>query len=233
MYDKIIAYDYGAGYYNTLICYRPGSGIAWVIENQGTICNGCTPNWVPVVQNNLGIGGYDLKGPTDQMLALPNYNTGSYQGQMGLALYRPGYGIIWILSHSPYSQTWARSWYSNSGLPNFNLALVQDRLINFDNNNQGLYGPQTLLGYRPGSGNSLVMTGPTGFGGYFGAQGNIFGYPLDQNPNNAPYYIGDKIINFSGDDMGMNSLALYAAGASQVSIIEEDQGMPGYYFSPY
>ncbi|TDW96542.1 hypothetical protein [Dinghuibacter silviterrae] len=218
--DKIIAYDYGSGYKNALICYRPGNGYAWVIEN--TASAGATPNWVAVVKGSSGIGGFDLKGTSDQIIT-EDYNPG-YQD---LVCYRPGYGYVWYLTHTPNSTNFTASYTSRSGLSangyTSNFMDYQDRM--FPSNVSGSTGStanNTLFCYRPGtsgSSNVFAVSGNTVSGGgtYSGLS-----YTMPYNPYGSPYtYIGDHVLSFSGNGYGNSSLVFYSNGGGNQSQIYE------------
>src|SRR6202012_4262538 len=79
-HDKLLAYDISAGTENSLICYRPGNGIFWMVQNEGA------GNFVGVYrEGSNGIGGFDLKNGYDQIIT----QTGT-PGNMELVCYRPG-----------------------------------------------------------------------------------------------------------------------------------------------
>jgi hypothetical protein len=160
-YDKIIAYDWqGTGHKKDLICYRPGSGIFWVLVNTGTAS---APVWTPRVQSNGGVGGFDLKGTMDQLVAFE----GPISGYMGLLAYRPSYGYVWGMSHTANSVNWSASDISsrqglyqstvpfpaaNIAPPYFTCADLQDRILIMNGLNfPAAAGSDDLwFPYRPG-----------------------------------------------------------------------------------
>jgi hypothetical protein len=91
--DLAFAFDYdGSGKMDHLALYRPGTGTIWILKN-------VAGNFSPVYHQGdpgNGIGGYDLKSPADRAFAFDNNGSGKMDH---LALYRPGTGTIWILSH--------------------------------------------------------------------------------------------------------------------------------------
>jgi len=90
--DKILAFDYnGTGNQDHLLLYRPGTGIAWILQNSYF-------NFTPVYQslsgaNGFGIGGYDLLAPVDLITPFDYDSTGKLDH---LVLYRPGGGIAFV-----------------------------------------------------------------------------------------------------------------------------------------
>ena len=142
--DRILALDFTAsGHSDHLVCYRPGSGVVWILANNGGI-------FTPVFQSTSGIGGYDLLSPNDQMLAFDTFATGDVKD---LLLYRPGAGIAWVLqnaqgSFQPVVQT-------STGIEGLDLKSTSDRIIAFDLVSSTQLS--TLIAYRPGQGIAEVV----------------------------------------------------------------------------
>ena len=92
--DRAFAFDNnGSGKMNHLALYRPGTGTIWILNKDSA------GNFSPVYHQGdpgNGIGGYDLKSPADLAFAFDYDSSGKMDH---LALYRPGTGTIWILSH--------------------------------------------------------------------------------------------------------------------------------------
>jgi hypothetical protein len=89
--DSAFAFDYdGSGKLDHLVLYRPGTGIFWILKNtRGT--------FTPVVASFSGIGGYDLRSPSDRAFAF------DYDGRGKLdhvVLFRPGSGAVFIVKNS-------------------------------------------------------------------------------------------------------------------------------------
>ncbi|TDW96541.1 hypothetical protein [Dinghuibacter silviterrae] len=213
--DKIIAYDYGSGYKNALICYRPGNGYCWVIENTNVVT---APIWTAVVKGSSGIGGFDLKGTSDQIIA-EDYNPGA----MDLVCYRPGYGYLWYLTHSANSTNFTATYTTRSGFNNFNFEDYQDRV--FASNISGstaANADNTLFCYRPGGGNVTVVDAVSGNTVSGGAPpGGFYYYPFSYNPYGSPYtYIGDHMLNFAGNGYGNSSLLCYSNGGGSSQVYE-------------
>ncbi|KAH0556966.1 hypothetical protein GP486_005245 [Trichoglossum hirsutum] len=89
--DSAFTVDYdGTGKQDSLVFYRPGSGIIRILNNN----NG---TFVPVYgkdDSGTGIGGYDLKSTMDLGYALDYKQSGQLDH---IALYRPGAGIFYIV----------------------------------------------------------------------------------------------------------------------------------------
>jgi hypothetical protein len=227
--DKIIAYDYGDGYNNYLMLYRPGAGINWVLNNNMTPSNpspsgGVT--WSPRIQSYGGIGGYDLKGTTDQLVEIG----GPLHTYMDLAAYRPGNGIVWLLQHTANSVNWYGEWsISSGGLNGFGVDL-QDRIAT---GASGLGSTAAVVPeddgnfffFRPGSG-----TGTTSFFTWDPGSAPMSYAPTFTGANSASLFTtnpygtpptnpGDKVIFFSGGDpSGYNtSMLIYTPGSGKQS----------------
>ncbi|TDX02340.1 hypothetical protein [Dinghuibacter silviterrae] len=226
IYDKIIPYDMGNGTRNSLVCYRPGSGNFYAIQQQAANFGpGVTPNYVAVVKSTSGVPGfdastgrpvsYDLRGTTDQILA---------EGQepnLALICYRPGSSIYWEFTHTANSSTFTRTVASTSGEPGgIDLSQPQDRILEYD----ATYYAGTELWYRPGSGGSVgIDQGLAGSTDPYTGSSGFFGYPMQYNGiTDGPSYIGDKFVVFNGTGRvdGPTSILCYAAGQNQVTIIE-------------
>jgi hypothetical protein len=89
--DRAFAFDFdGSGKMDHLALYRPATGTIWILKNTGGNFSAVYNQGDP----GRGIGGYDLKSPSDLALSFDYDSTGR---QDHLALYRPGTGTIWIL----------------------------------------------------------------------------------------------------------------------------------------
>jgi hypothetical protein len=232
-YDKIIAYDLGSGSKSALICYRPGNGNCWAIQNQPFYISGgqgnppilVSPNWVGVVKGSSGIGGFDLKGFDDQIVAVNNTS-----GNMDLLCYRPFYGNLWYLSHVGNTTVWTARYSSGSGFPGFGLFNRKDRIIAYDADGVGTQN--WMLCYSPGqngynalfrmvhnSNGSVSLTSRT-----LGDGGDFKLYPMTADPYVNPIYggtatyAGDHILGYNGNDLGLSSLFCYAPGYNLADI---------------
>lgn len=87
--DQLLAYDYDySGKLDHLVLYRPGVGIVHILEH------GAGNSFAPVVSSVTGIGGYDLKGASDRIVAFDRDHSG---GPNHLLLYRPGHRIAFVV----------------------------------------------------------------------------------------------------------------------------------------
>ena len=219
-YDKIISYDYyNHGKNDCIVCYRPGNGIIWILYH----APGAT-DFTPVVKGSAGIGGYDLKGTNDQVIAY-DYDGSGYNNH--LILYRPGLGYIWIIGHTAGSTNYTTNFSSRTGLGNFNinLSLEQDRLLALDflGNGDATY----LFGYRTGSGSAQLFSHASGLNNWAspwssGGSG-VGGFPLSYDPGSSPYY-GSKMFTFNDNNgLGQSSLCGYVGGANQFFVVGRSQ----------
>jgi hypothetical protein len=88
--DILLAFDYeGSGKNDYLGAYRPGTAFIRILLNDGG-------RFVPVYQprNGPGIGGYDLRADSDRVFSFDYSSTGISNY---LVLYRPGYGVVFIV----------------------------------------------------------------------------------------------------------------------------------------
>ncbi|TDW96543.1 hypothetical protein [Dinghuibacter silviterrae] len=215
--DKVISYDYGSGAKNALICYRPGFGNIWVITNTGS---GDAPVWNAVVRGSGGIGGFDLKGVTDQVVAEDNS-----PGVMDLVCYRPGYGYVWYLHHNQYSTTFSAQYTTRNGFFNFSFLDFQDRMIATNlSGSTASTANNDMLCYRPGAGiASLVVDHMYGNTVNGGTPQGLY-YPMTINPyipNTTYTDIGDHVLNFNANGLGNSSLVFYSNGGGNPSEVYE------------
>jgi hypothetical protein len=217
-YDKIITYDYGNRVKDYLVCYRPGAGFVWFIKsNHGTGPNG---SWSFSAQYAAsGIGGYDMKGPTDQLVCIG----GPQNGYMNLAAFRPGYEYMWLIQHGgPGQNSFGGTWSSRSGFPGFNFTNAADRMVvsytaaGFSN--LVTENDFNMICYRPGAGisaieqyawNSTVNPNSTSLQGPASLDPNINGSGLMTHDPYAPgaNTEGDHILCFS--KLGYNTSLLF------------------------
>lgn len=123
--DRIIAFDYAStsrpGYYfhDHLVCYRPGTGRIWIIkrkrlENEIMYSSG---TFETLFNSDTGIGTYDLKSASDQILAFDykgddeRNKLAAGSGASELFLFRPGSGAAFIVKKSPKYLLTVPQWY--------------------------------------------------------------------------------------------------------------------------
>jgi hypothetical protein len=206
--DRAFAFDYnGSGYLDHIVLYRPGTGIVWIVQNNG---NG---TFSPVYQSGFngstgygtGIGGYDLRSTSDRMFAFDYNGTGKRDH---LVVYRPGAGIIWILANNGgsftpvYQSTFNSSTGFGGGIGGYDLRSASDQLLAFDytGGNTANY----LLAYRPGTGIAWIL----------GRNGSSFA-PVFQSTYNASTGFGGGIGGYdlrSTSDLIVTGDATYTLG---------------------
>ncbi len=143
--DRLIAFDYyGVGTADHLVAYRPGTGTIFVLEN----FNG-TGTFTDVQSSFSGIGGYDLKVNSDQLVAYDYSGTGN---QDHLLAYRPGSGVGFIIQSAYFA--YSPAFASFGGIGSYDLKSSSDRVFPFDYNSSGTL--TTLALYRPGTGTFFV-----------------------------------------------------------------------------
>lgn len=189
---------------NQLVLYRPGSGICWVLENNGG-------SYTPTFKSSSGIGGFDLRSSNDLALAF-DYNTADYYREKAdhLIFYRPGKGAIFILKRSgaTYTAVYSQG-QDGSGIGGYNLSSEHDRIISFDWNQTGKR--DHLLIYRPGSGILWVIRnyhrlGPRGkFEPVFQTSTGVAGFDLANTSDLA------FAFDYTGSQR-QDHLALYRPG---------------------
>jgi DNA-binding winged helix-turn-helix (wHTH) protein len=140
--EHAFAFDYDhSGKLDHLVVFRPGDGGVVILKN-------ATGTFTPVY-GSRGLGGYDLKSPSDQMLAIDYDGSGRLDH---LLLYRPGAGVASILENT--SGTF-NPVYQGQGYAGYDLMSVSDRALAFDFDSSGK--PDHLMFYRPGTGVARVI----------------------------------------------------------------------------
>jgi DNA-binding winged helix-turn-helix (wHTH) protein len=140
--EQALAFDYDhSGKLDHLIVYRPGAGDVVILKSVG---GAFTP-----VYEGQGIGGYDLKSPSDRMLALDYDGSGKLDH---LLLYRPGAGVASIVENADGT---FRPVYQGQGLAGYDIMSVYDRALAFDFDRSGKL--DHLVFYRPGTGIARVI----------------------------------------------------------------------------
>jgi hypothetical protein len=187
--DRAFAFDYnGSGHRDHIVVYRPGTGIVWILHNNGD------GTFSPVYQSSYnastgygsGIGGYDLRSSADRMFAFDYDGTGKADH---LVLYRPGSGIIWILANNSgtFTPVYQSSFDAPSGfgggIGGYDLRSSADLMLAFDYT--GGNTPNYILAYRPGSGIAWIL----------GRSGGSFA-PVYQSTYNATAGLGGGIAGY-------------------------------------
>ncbi|MEU8419636.1 hypothetical protein AB0C15_02015 [Micromonospora sp. NPDC048835] len=201
--DRIVAFDYlHRGKLDHLLIYRPGTGIVWIVERRpdGT--------FAPVFTSTTGIGGFDLKGPQDQVIAYDYYHTGKLDT---LVLYRPGQGAVFIVTRAPDGTMWPVHRSASGGIGGFNLNKPQDRIVAFDHQHTG--NPDHLALYRPETGILFVVQHRPDdtFAAVFRARQGVAGFNLGD--------ASDQMISYDMDHEGRpDRLLMYRPGDGDVAI---------------
>ncbi|MEV6964221.1 S1 family peptidase [Hamadaea sp. NPDC051192] len=165
--DQIVAYDYDhSGKADHLLIYRPGTGLVSIIKH------GTGNTFSKVFASTTGIGGYDLKGNADRILAFDYDHSGKVDH---LVLYRPVARTVWILKHGA-ANTYTAVYNATTGIGGYNVGAAEDQLLAYDYDYSGKR--DHLVAYRPGTGIvwilqhgtgntfTAVVTSSTGIGGY-------------------------------------------------------------------
>lgn len=207
--DRMIAFDYNSsGKQDHLLCYRPGTGVIWILQNTGG-------RFSPVFESTSGIGGYDLQSTTDVIIPF-DYNSSGKQDH--LICYRPGTGVIWILQNAGgrFSPVFASA--AGAGIGGYNLMSSADLIIPFDYNSSGKQ--DHLLLYRPGTGICWILqnVGGTFSMVYYGGTGTgIGGYNLMST--------ADRIITFDYNSTGkLDHLVPYRPGTGIIWVLQNVSG---------
>lgn len=138
--DQGIAIDYdGSGKADHLLFYRPGAQTIYIIKN---ISGAFTPVYATTTQ---GIGGYDLKSPSDRIIGFDYGGTGISNY---LAPYRPGGGAFFIIAND--DGNFSPVYTSQHGIGTFDFQSQADKAFAFDYDGVGLMDHLVLC--RPGGG---------------------------------------------------------------------------------
>jgi hypothetical protein len=147
--DQAFAFDYDhSGKLDHLVLYRPGTGAIFILKN----INGAFVAVYFQGDPGHGIGGYDLRSPNDQAIAIDYEGTGHLDH---LVLYRPGTGILWVLKNDGGVFTPVFQTNPTKAFDSFDLLSLSDRAIAFDYDGTGK--ADHLLLYRPGAGRMSIV----------------------------------------------------------------------------
>ncbi|WP_189082452.1 S1 family peptidase [Mangrovihabitans endophyticus] len=202
--DQLLAFDYDhSGKPDHLVAYRPGDGIVHIVKH------GAGTSFSSIVTSTGGIGGYDLRGTTDRIVAFDYAHSGKLDH---LVLYRPGGRTAWIVAHG--EGTTFTAVYSNhtTGIGGYDLAETRDQILAFDYGYSGRLDHLVL--YRPGAGiiHILQHGADNSFTPVFTSTTGIAGYGLGGAM--------DRIVAFDPDHSGgPNHLVLYRPGGRIASVV--------------
>lgn len=144
--DKLITYDFQhTGRRDHLALYRPGTGTIWILENNGGVFTAVYAQGAP----GNGIAGYNLLSPADLVFSF------DLEGDCrpdDLALYRPGTGTFWVVSHTPANtfQAVFATGDPGVGIGGYDLKSSADRAFALDYEGSGHLN--YVVTYRPGRG---------------------------------------------------------------------------------
>ncbi|KAF7553831.1 hypothetical protein G7Z17_g3347 [Cylindrodendrum hubeiense] len=163
-----------------------------------------------------GIGGYDLRSPSDRVFALDYNSSGKLDH---LALYRPSTGTFWILKNQggKFSAVYAQGDPGN-GVGGYDLRHPNDVGFAFDYESSGKL--DHVVFYRPGFGAIFILKRqgdryiPVYAQGHEGS--GIGGYDLRS--------AGDRIFAFDYNHSGcLDHLALYRPGTGTMWILKKSE----------
>ena len=210
--DLAISFDYtDSGSADHLLFYRPGTGVAYVVQK-----NTGANTYTTVFASSHGIGSYDLLSPADRIIAF-DYNGSGYKDH--LIAYRPGTGGVQIIANN--GGTFTTVFSSSTGIGSFDLRSPADWLLPFDYEGQGI--ANYLVAYRPGTGviqilkNMSAGSTPGSFALMFSSTSGIGGYDL-MSP-------ADRICAYDYNSVGSEDhLVLYRPGTGTVYIVGNYNG---------
>jgi hypothetical protein len=195
--DQMLAYDYDrSGKPDHLLVYRPQTGLVSILKH------GAGNSFSKVFASTTGIGGYDLLGATDRIVAFDYDHSGKLDH---LVLYRPGSRTVFVLRHDA-GNTFTPVFSSTTGIGGYDLAETRDQLVTYDYDYSGRLDHLVL--YRPGAGIVHILKHDAGnsFSPVFSSTTGIGGYDL-RGAN-------DRIVAFDGrNGDSKNLLFLHRPGS--------------------
>ena len=234
--DRLLGFDYdGTGKLDHLVCYRPGTGVISILKK---LSDADSPDAFAPVYHGNGIGGFDLLGSTDQIIAYDYASTGRLDH---LVCYRPGKGAVYIVqkvngtdSPGAFAAVYHQG-DGGQGIGGFNPAAGQDRLLAFDYDGTGKL--DHLVCYRPGKGAVVIAKkvngtdNPGAFAAVYqqgdGGQG-IGGFDLAGSTDQVMAY------DYAGTGR-LDHLLCYRPGTGAVFIVQKVNGTnsPGAFAGVY
>jgi hypothetical protein len=218
--DKAFAFDYGNGYVNHVVVYRPGTGKIWIL---GLSSDGF--HYEEKWQSQNGIAGFELLDQRDLGLAFDYEATGRLDH---LVFYRPGTGIVRIIKKE--GNEFRSVYESRAGIGGWDLSSPLDRIIAFDYadaSKPGHYYHDHLVCYRPGSGVIRIL-GRGFIGGLpiFTSDTGIGTYDLKDSTDQmlAFDYKGDAGSERAATSSGPSELFLFRPGSGAAFIVKKEPG---------
>jgi hypothetical protein len=206
--DRVFAFDYEhSGKLDHLVLHRRGTGTIWILRNE-------EGEFTPVYQEGCpgeGIGGHDLKDPTDRIFAFDFEHSGNMDH---FVLYRPGAGTMMIIGNNNGIFT---SVYSGtvSGVGAFETPSDIDRAFAFDYSRTGK--SDHILLYRRGKGCLCILQNQDGLFTAVYSQNDLNGglslHPLSFN----------RIFSYDYEGTGKaNHLVLYGPQTGHLEIVRNE-----------
>jgi hypothetical protein len=232
--DRMFAFDLdGTGKLDDLVCYRPGEGICFLLQNSATTPGDFSVAYSsPVVAGKAqGIGGYLLDSPYDRAFAFDYDGSGKPDD---LAMYRPGAGTFWVLENqltTPASFLLPYPPPPPEGIGGYPLTSTADQVFAFDYEGNG--NLDDLVLFQPGQGTIWVLQNT----GAAPPKPPTFTVAF-QEPGNPPLSVGiagfdlfgtvdqGTTIDFSGVGR-MDYLLFYRPGTGTVTILKNNRTTPG------
>ncbi len=192
--DRILSLDMNGDKKKDLVFYRPGQGAISVLKSNG---NG---TFASVYSSaNSGMGGFDLRNSSDQVLV------GDVNGDKfdDLVFYRPGSGLFAVLK-SNGNGAFSNTMTSCEGFGGIDLRNSIDRVLVGDFNGDGR---SDIFLYRPGSGKLAIARGTSAgnFVNHWSSTTGIGRYDFRSTV--------DQVLVVDQDGNGMSEVISYRPGS--------------------
>ncbi len=187
--DKALVLDFNRDGKADLMCYRPGSKIAYLLRGNG---NG---TFTTVYSSKNGIAGFDFSRTNDKAIAF-DYNGDGYDD---ILMYRSGSKIVYI-AKSNGNGTFNNVYASGNGIAGYDFNSSYDHVIAVDFNGDQ---KDDLVCYRSGGGHIYILksNGNATFSLEYSSRYGIAGYDLKS--------FKDRIISLDYNNDNLGDLILY------------------------